>query len=88
MPFHIKTYLTDPLTENEISELCSALNTTPSEIIRHNDLEKCGLSITGKNDRELINLIIKHPILLQRPILHYKNNAIIGRPPEKLLDIF
>ena len=39
-------------------------------------------------DAEIINLIIKYPKLMQRPIVTSNKKAIIGRPPEKVLNLF
>jgi arsenate reductase len=38
-------------------------------------------------DEDIIEAIVQHPSLLQRPIVTYGNKAIIARPPTKLLDI-
>ncbi|MBC8411508.1 MAG: arsenate reductase (glutaredoxin), partial [Rhodobacteraceae bacterium] len=35
----------------------------------------------------LINIMIKNPILIERPIVVANNKAAIGRPPELVLDI-
>ena len=40
------------------------------------------------SESELINAIFENPILLERPIVIKGNRAIIGRPPEKILDLF
>jgi arsenate reductase len=37
-------------------------------------------------DRELISLMIEHPDLMQRPILERGSRAILGRPPERILE--
>ena len=36
---------------------------------------------------EILELILKHPKLLQRPVFVFNNKAIIGRPPENVLKI-
>jgi arsenate reductase len=38
-------------------------------------------------DEDIIEAIVQHPSLLQRPIVTYGNKAISARPPTKLLDI-
>lgn len=45
-----------------------------------------GLSI--ENKAEVLKAMQKEPILMQRPIVTCNGKAIIGRPPEKILDFF
>jgi arsenate reductase len=45
------------------------------------------LSLKDADDNQLIQNILKHPILLERPIIKYKNKAVIGRPPENVLKL-
>ena len=42
-------------------------------------------SISGNEN--LIEMLVKFPKLMQRPIVIVGNKAVIGRPPEKILDI-
>ena len=44
-------------------------------------------SFTGSDD-ELFDIISKNPRILERPIIVYKNKAVIGRPPENILELF
>ena len=50
--------------------------------LKNNNLDNLNLTLD-----EILEVIVKHPKLLQRPILVYNNNAIIGRPPEDILRI-
>ena len=38
-------------------------------------------------DIEIINTLVRYPILIERPILVTKNKAILGRPPELIENI-
>ena len=40
------------------------------------------------DDSTLIDYMIKNPILIERPIVVYERKAIIGRPPENILQLF
>ena len=39
------------------------------------------------SNKRLIELMVKHPKLMERPIVVNDNKAVIGRPPSKILDI-
>ena len=55
---------------------------------KENDFKILNLSDEDLENKELIiNAIINNPKILQRPIVVNKNKAIIGRPPEKILEI-
>ena len=48
------------------------------------DLEIVPMNLS---DDDLINTIVKNPKILQRPIFINNNRAVIGRPPERVLEI-
>lgn len=85
--FEVVEYLKTPLLREEIEQLINLLGIRPIELIRKNEsifreYEKIDLS-----DAALIDLLVKHPILIQRPIIVNGNRAVIGRPIEKVLSI-
>ena len=50
--------------------------------IKENNLDNLNLT-----KDEILELILKYPKLLQRPVFVFNNRAIIGRPPENVLKI-
>ena len=83
-------YLKQNLNKTQIKEVISFLNQEDlNNIIRKNE-SIYKESYRGKkfSVSELINIIYENPILLERPIVIKGNRAIIGRPPEKILDLF
>ena len=81
-------YLEKKLTEKVIIELLNLLKVNASMIIRKKEKIFKDLSLDRASDEELIKAISFHPILLERPIIKFKNKAIIGRPPEEVLKLF
>ena len=81
-------YLKIPLTKEELQNILDKLNLKVNDIIRHKE-EAYEKYIQGKEptEDELLDLITKHPILLERPIIIKGNKAVIGRPPENILKI-
>ena len=65
------------------------MNIKPNQAIRKNEAEFKDNNIINiiNNDAKLIDAIIKFPKILERPIIVIGNNAVIGRPPEKIYDI-
>lgn len=86
--FEVINYLTTPPSVSELSELIKALGITPYELIRKGEAEFKEL-YKGKEltDQEWIEAMVAHPKLIERPIVYNNGKAIIGRPPEKVLDI-
>ena len=83
-------YLKQNLNKIQIKEIISLLNQEDlNKIIRKNEsIYKERYREKKFSDTELINVIYENPILLERPIVIKGNRAIIGRPPEKILDLF
>lgn len=81
---HVVEYLKTPLDAKTIRELLIKLGMSPRDLLRdgEDEFSELGLGDPKKTDDELIAAIVKHPILLQRPIVVRGERAVIGRPPE------
>ena len=84
----IVKYLEEPLTKSELQRLYQCLKVPVQELIRDQEPEyqKAGLS-TDSNDDAVIDAIAQYPKLLQRPIVVHDERAVIGRPPERILEL-
>jgi len=83
--FEVRNYLENPLSEVEIEDLLTKLDTSIHNIIRKNeDLWKENFSETIYSDSGLVSILANYPKLLQRPIVIKDNKAIIAREIEKL----
>ena len=85
----IVLYLKNPPTKKELLEIIDMLNISAFELIRKNEKifkEQYKGQVHG--DEEWIEIMIKHPKLIERPIVVSDGNAILGRPPENVKDLF
>lgn len=83
--FEVIDYLKNPLSTKELKELLIKLNIEPIDLVRTNEAiwkeHYKGKSLTNN---EIIEAMVLHPKLIQRPIIEKGNLAIIGRPIENV----
>lgn len=86
--FEIQEYLNDVPTKQQLVELLHQLGLTPLELIRKGEpvfQEKFkNLELT---DEQWIDVLLAHPILIERPIVVRDGVAVIGRPIEKVIEL-
>ncbi len=83
-------YLKTPPTIEELDYVCKKLEVDPKDIIRTKEklFADLGLSISSNKSRtEWLKILAENPKLIERPIVIYNNKAVIGRPPEKVLEV-
>ncbi|MHB8534431.1 MAG: arsenate reductase (glutaredoxin) [Sulfuricaulis sp.] len=82
-------YLALPPTETELRHLLKLLKITPRELLRtkEDEYQQAKLDRPDVSDTEIIRAMIKHPRLIERPIVVSGNKAALGRPPENVLKI-
>ena len=82
-------YLVNKLSKTEVENLLSKLGLSIRDILRTKEYEYQNNNLKNKNlsDDKLIEFLIKFPKLLQRPIVIKNSKAVIGRPPENILNI-
>ena len=81
-----REYTQDPLTEAEIRDVLTKLGVGPRDVLRTRDANKAGLT-GAESDDQLIARMADNNRLLQRPIGVVGSRAIVGRPPEAMLDL-
>ncbi|MDH5581012.1 MAG: arsenate reductase family protein [Bdellovibrionales bacterium] len=81
--FKVREYLKDPLDSNEIISLSEKLNLPVLKFTR----TKESVYKDCLDEKELIDLMAKNPVLMERPILYDNDKATVGRPPENFLEI-
>lgn len=89
-------YLKNPPDRNTLLELLAKTKLSPRELLREKEVAKLGPDL-GPNpglrdsstwsDAEIIDQMLKHPILMNRPIVITPVGAMLSRPSESVLKI-
>ncbi len=85
----IVEYLKDTPDFDTLSEILDLLDREPRQLMRKKEKEYAenGLADEGLNRDQLIQAMIDHPRLMERPVVVANGKAAIGRPPEDVLKI-
>lgn len=82
-------YLETPPSAEQLQRILELLGLQPRELIRSNEAEyrELGLDDPSLSRAQLIQAMVEHPRLIQRPIVLSEGRAALGRPPESVLEI-
>ncbi len=82
-------YLKTPPTAETLKAILGQLGWAPRDLMRKKEAvyAENGLDDPTLTDDDLIDFMIKHPILIERPIVLANGKAALGRPPEQVLNI-
>ncbi|HUN46497.1 MAG TPA: arsenate reductase (glutaredoxin) [Stellaceae bacterium] len=80
-------YLKTPPSAARLKELLKMLGMTPRQLLRKKEAKEAGLDKPDLSDAALIAGMVKHPIVIERPIVVKGSKAALGRPPEAVLRI-
>jgi arsenate reductase (glutaredoxin) len=85
----IVEYLKTPPDGKTLSAILDLLGIGPRDLMRRNEApwKELGLDDPSLSRKALIDAMVSHPILIERPIVVAGRKAAIGRPPEKVLEI-
>ena len=85
----IVKYLDTPPTRDELTDVLEKLGIEPRDLMRRKEAEYKELGLKDETDRDaLINAMIEHPRLIERPVVITGGKAALGRPPESVLALF
>ena len=82
-------YLQAPPSEKELVSILKKLDIKARDLLRRGEVEfkEQNLSDPSKSEQDLILAMIEFPKLIERPIVIHGERAVIGRPPENILEI-
>ena len=86
--FEERRYLEEPLSRAELEELSRRLGRPPGEWVRRGEdaYTEAGLDASSEASA-LLDAMAAHPILMERPIAVHADRAVVGRPPESVLEL-
>ena len=87
--YDVIQYLDTPLNKAELKELLIELGIPARELLRTGEAEYKELNLKNESlsEDEILDVMINHPKLIERPIVRTEKGTIIGRPPENVLSI-
>lgn len=85
----IVLYLEKPPSQAELKSVLKHLGMSARELLRKGEAVYKSLNLGDGNlsENDLIKAMVDNPILIERPIVINGNKAVIGRPPENVLEI-
>jgi arsenate reductase len=83
----IVDYLDNPPSAEELKNILGKLGKTPAEVIRKKEAKEENVDIAALDDDALITAMASTPRIIERPIVVKGDKAVLGRPPENVLDL-
>lgn len=85
----IVEYLDTPPGREELDQILDMLKLEPRQLMRTHEDEYRQLKLDNPelSREQLIQAMVDHPRLIERPIVIRNGKAMIGRPPEKILEL-
>ena len=87
--FDAVDYYTDPIPKAKLQELLKKARMKARDLLRTKEdiYKKLKLAEKDLSESEIVDLMVEHPDLIQRPIVEKGNRAILARPAERLKEI-
>src|SRR5438045_3165175 len=85
----VQEYLKNPPSRDELKRLYERAGISPREGLRAREplAEELGLKDPGVTDDQILDAMVEHPILIERPIVETQNGVRLCRPQERVREI-
>jgi arsenate reductase len=82
-------YLKTPPTRAELEHLLNRMGMKPRQLLRRRGtpFDELGLADPAKTDDQLLDAILEHPILMERPVVVSDKGVRLCRPAEKVMEL-
>ena len=86
VPFEKVNYYVAPLSKEKLTDLIGKMGIKPRDLLRTSEpiYRELRLAKGEFSDEQIISLMVKHPDLIQRPIVERGARAVLGRPTENV----
>lgn len=86
MPFTAINYYERPFTKTQLKTLLKKAGLSPKDVLRTKEdlYHELGLAKKQLTDDELLDLMVEHPDLIQRPIVETGDQAMLARPADSI----
>jgi len=87
--FKAVNYYADPISKTKLKSLLSKMKIPAQDLLRKKEsiYKELGLAKKKLSQEKLIDVMVKHPDLIQRPIVEKGAKAILARPAERVVDV-
>jgi arsenate reductase (glutaredoxin) len=85
----VREYLEDPPDAAELTRVLGLLGRSAADLMRRDEAvyRELGLDADDIAEAARIAAMVAHPMLIQRPVAMTAERAVIGRPPERVLEL-
>ncbi|MCW2622188.1 MAG: arsenate reductase [Frankiales bacterium] len=80
-------YLDEPPSRAELVRVVGLLGGDPRVLLRTGEPEYADLGLATAGDEAVLDALAAHPRLIERPVVLRDGRAVLGRPPERVLDL-
>jgi arsenate reductase len=87
--FESVDYYTDPIPRDKLQELLKKMGISARDLLRTGEAlyKQLRLGERELTEAEIIDAMVEHPDLIQRPIVEKGDRAVLARPPERLREV-
>ena len=83
----IVEYLKTPPDAAELGRILKLMGKSPRDIVRKKEAAEAGIDPATMSDDALLQAMVRHPAVIERPIVVKGAKAALGRPPEAVLRV-
>ncbi|WP_265570170.1 ArsC/Spx/MgsR family protein [Sphingomicrobium nitratireducens] len=80
-------YLDGALSREELARLYDRAGLTPRQGLRAKEEIAKGLNLADASDEEILDAMMQHPILIERPLVETVKGVVLARPQDKVREI-